>query len=107
MADLAGWVAGLDALVGMIAGQFGRVELRARADPTCGGCFAGRVGGAGCSSAARSPLPGTVPGLASYRCAGPCAGPATTTGLVRVAGARWAIEKTYAPRGASLYPQHS
>lgn len=39
------------------------------------------------------PPPGNEPELAFYRCAGPAATPLTV--LIRVAGARWAIEECF------------
>lgn len=41
MVDLAGWVVGLDALVGLIAGRFARVEPRARVGAYLRGLLAG------------------------------------------------------------------
>ncbi len=41
MVDLVRWVAGLDALVGLIAGRFGRVEPRRRVGAYLRGLLAG------------------------------------------------------------------
>ena len=41
MVDLAGWVASLDALVELISGRFGRVELRRRVGAYLRGLLAG------------------------------------------------------------------
>jgi hypothetical protein len=62
MVDLAGWVAGLDALVGLIAGRFSRVEPRCRAGAYLRGLLAGvnSVYASSMAAATAKPTP-TVP----------------------------------------------